>query len=937
MDFRKAEKKWQKLWEEKGIFKAKRGKGKKLFVTVPYPYTSGPLHIGHARTYTLADIWTRFKRMQGYNVLFPMAFHISGTPILSVSDRIRESKGETIALYREYVSLYEKDRNRAQEIVETFNDPKAVAKYFARVISRDFKLLGFSIDWTRTFNTGDPRYQKFIEWQFLTLKKKGLVKRGEHAVQFCPRDDNAVGEDDIKDGDVLDTRIETLTLVKFPFKDGFLPAATLRPETIFGATNIWINPKRPYVKAKVDGEVWYVSREGLAKLENQNHRIKKLEEFPGKDLINKKASSPVEKRELPVLPAKFVDTSFATGVVYSVPAHSPDDFIALRDLKSNINPISILELPGFEKIPAKYIVEKMGIKSQQEREKLKEATKILYKQEFYNGVLKNCKQFSGVKIRNVKDSVKLWLKKGGKAMDFFASQTPNLQCRCGEKVIVKVLPDQWFIDYGNQKWKSLARKCLKKMSIMPEMYRTSFDSTIDWLHERACARKRGLGTALPWDNGWVIESLSDSTIYPAFYTIVKGLQKNKIPPSKLKPELFDYLFLGKGKANETNRATGIKKSILEEIRKEFEYWYPVDERHTAIPHLSNHLTFYIFNHTIIFPEKHWPKMISLNELLIREGSKMSKSKGNVVPLADIEKKYSADLYRLYMAYGADMNAVIDWTDKGIETVRKKLNAFTVIADKTTKMNGKEKGIDSWLVSRFNTTLKEAKKDIESFNFRKYTNEVFFEMINDVSHYFRRGGNSFIIRNILKDWIKILSPVIPHTCEELWEKLGEKPFVSLQKWPEANEKFINPKLEKREELIMQTLSDIKEIIRLIKKSPKKIHIYIAPIWKYEVYKTLLKGVKDKKHAISRIMKNPEIRKHGKDAVHFSEEILRTAGNLSDIMGQEYEYKSLSEATDFIKKGIGAEKVHVWKEEDKNKHDPQKKARNAKPMKPAIYLE
>ncbi|MBL7160789.1 MAG: leucine--tRNA ligase [Candidatus Aenigmarchaeota archaeon] len=926
LDSRAVEKKWQQRWEEKKTFQPRSGKGKKCFLTVPYPYTSGPLHIGHARTYTLADIWARFKRMVGWNVLFPMAFHISGTPILSVADRIRAMKGETIALYRGYVSLYEKNKNKVEKIVESFSDPKEVANYFSGVISKDFKSLGFSIDWSRTFTTGDPAYNKFIEWQFLTLKQKGLIKRGVHAVQFCPKDNNAVGEDDIKDGDLLDTRIETFTTVKFPFRDGFLLAATLRPETIFGVTNIWIHPEKTYVKARVGKEIWYVSKDALEKLKNQNHKVKKLAEFPGKKLLKEKARSTVDRRQIPLLPATFVDTSFATGVVYSVPAHSPDDFITLKDIGSSIKPIPVIKLPGFGDCPAGEIVKKMGIKSQKEREKLKEATKHLYKEEFYKGVLKSCGKFSGTTVREIKDSVKNWLEKDKKALDFFVSSTPHLTCRCGEKVIVKVLPDQWFIDYKNKRWKALAKKCLKKMEIIPEQYRSSFEATIDWLHERACARRRGLGTALPWDNNWVIESLADSTIYPAFYLLSPALKK--ISPKKLTKEFFDFVLLGKGT---TSAISGVDKKLLEELRKEFTYWYPVDERHTAIPHISNHLTFYLFNHAALFPEKHWPKMITLNELLIREGSKMSKSKGNVIPLADIAEKYSADLYRLYIAYGAEMNAVIDWSEDAINMVRKRLGGFIEFSQK--RGGGEETPIDAWLLSRFNTAAKDAAESIESFSFRQYVQQAFFNMMNDISHYIRRGGESPVLEKVIKDWIKILSPVIPHTCEELWESLGGKGFVSTQPWPRPNIKFINPRLEKQEELVMQTLDDINKIIKLINKKPKTIHLFVAPLWKHEVYRTLLKEAGDKKGMIQKLMKNPEIRKQGKDAVHFAEDLLNAIGKLTWILTKDEELNALKEAASFFQKETGAE-VNVCSTPGK---DPQNKAKLAKPMKPAIYVE
>lgn len=963
MDTKQIEKKWQRRWWESGIFEAERNRKKKIFMTVPYPYCSGPLHIGHGRTYTIADVWIRYKRMQGFNALWPMAFHITGTPILAVSKKIKEGDEKTIKLYKDYVGLYKKGKAKEiEKIVSEFTDPWKVANFFSNVISSDFKSLGFSIDWRRSFTTGDEDYNKFISWQFETLKKMGLIKKGKHPVQYCLKCKNAVGEDDIKDGDVLDTSIQTFTAIKFPFEDGFLIGCTLRPETIFGVTNLWINPDEEYVKAKTKNEIWYISKKGYEKLKYQAHEISILKSFKGKEIVGKEAKSPIEKRILPVLPATFVDVESCTGVVYSVPAHAPDDYMGLVDLKNNpkyckkfglnyekikkIEPISLIKIKGFGEFPAEEICKKMGIKSQKERKKLDEATRKIYKEEFYNGVLKeNTGKFSGMKISEIKDEVKNWLKKQNIAFEFFESATKGLRCRDGGKVVVKVIEDQWFIDYGNEKWKKLAKECLAKMKIIPEHYRKMFEHTIDWLHERACARRRGLGTKLPWDDKWIIESLSDSTIYPVFYILVHKIRSNGIKPDQLKPEFFDYVLLGKGKIDEVEKKTSVNKSLLEEIKKDFEYWYPVDERHTAIPHITNHLTFYIFNHAAIFPKKFWPKAITLNELLIREGAKMSKSKGNVIPLVEISEKYGSDLYRLYMTSAADIDTTIDWTEKNVEMMRKRLKRFEKIftdiiknksneRDKTNKL----KNIDYWLVSRFNRLLKKSEGMIDEFKIRDYVQLMFFEVLNDLNYYFKRckKPNYSMLVSIGKKWLKCLSPVIPHICEEFWSLLGESDFISVAEWPKANEKQIDDKIEEMENYVRETLSDINEIIKILKRKPRHVHIYISPLWKYEVYNTILKKWGKSKNMIEEVMKNPEIRKQGKRAVQFVQTLQKEVGKLKEIPSQDDEYKTLIEAKEFIEKETGA-KVDVWKSEDINKYDPQRKSERAEPMKPAIYVE
>ncbi|PXF53064.1 MAG: hypothetical protein C4B56_03115 [Candidatus Methanophagaceae archaeon] len=184
------EEKWQRRWHEARIFDAEPGvgggrggdRGKKFFITVPYPYTSGPLHIGHGRTYTIGDIIARFKRLEGYNVLFPMAFHVTGTPILAIADSIARGDAEVVARYRDYVSIYEREE-RVDEIVNSFSDAEAVAKFFTGRIAEDFKRMGYSIDWRRKFNTTEPililNAYLVPKWE-ISLRKEALI-RATHA------------------------------------------------------------------------------------------------------------------------------------------------------------------------------------------------------------------------------------------------------------------------------------------------------------------------------------------------------------------------------------------------------------------------------------------------------------------------------------------------------------------------------------------------------------------------------------------------------------------------------------------------------------------------------------------------------------------------------------------------------------------------------------
>ncbi|HJS68231.1 MAG TPA: class I tRNA ligase family protein, partial [Nitrososphaera sp.] len=409
IDWNSIEGKWIKRWEEGKLFQAEPDERKKYFVTVAYPYPNSPQHIGHGRTYTLADAHARYMRMKGYNVLFPMGFHYTGTPILGMSRRVAAGDPELMETFHKIYKL-------SDDVISTFVEPVKIASYFHNEIKAGMKEMGYSIDWRREFTTIDKMYSRFISWQFRTLRKKGLIVQGSHPVGWCPRDQNPVSQHDTM-GDV-EPDFNEYVVIKFRAGDSILPAATLRPETLFGVTNMWVNPDIDYVQARVDGEKWIVSKEAARKLEFLNHKVEVIKTIKGREIVGQSATNPVNNSTVPVYPASFVEADSGTGIVMSVPAHAPYDFQALEDLKNDrkmqqefgisadTSPIIIIESEGYSGVPAGEAIKQVGATGQNDS-KLEKATSDLYSHEFYKGkMLENTGRFAGMTVAVAKNEVK---------------------------------------------------------------------------------------------------------------------------------------------------------------------------------------------------------------------------------------------------------------------------------------------------------------------------------------------------------------------------------------------------------------------------------------------------------------------------------------------------------------------------------------------------
>ncbi|MFP4112447.1 MAG: leucine--tRNA ligase [Candidatus Woesearchaeota archaeon] len=937
--------KWQKKWNEAKIFEANPDNSKdKFFVSFPYPYINGFSHIGHLYTMMRVEAFARYKRLKGHNVLFPQGWHITGSPIVNAAKRVKTREPKQMKIMN--------DMGISEQDIPKFEDSEHWVEFFAPEYHKDYKAMGLSIDWRRTFYTTslNPYYDKFIRWQFRKLKEKGYVIKGKFPVVWDPVEKCAVGDHARVEGE--GEVPQEFCLFRFKLDDGrYLVTATLRPDTLMGITNVYVNPDEEYVEIETKDETWIVGKPAVEKLKYQDFDVSEKETVKGIDLVGKKVTEAFSALEVPVLPATFLDSNYGTGVVHSVPSDSADDLIALRNIQDDdkllekynldkeeiksIEPIAIFETPGLGKIPAKNFLDKYGVKSQNDRKKLDNIKKELYTLTFnkstFNDKYKKgfSKDLSGMLVKDGQEIIKNDLLEKGMIYKFY-ELTGKVVSRTLTECVVKIVDDQWFMNYNDPEWKKLAHECLDQMELYPEKARAQFDYVIDWLHEWACTRKEGLGTRLPWDEKWIIESLSDSTIYMAYYTIAHMIES--VDLEKIDDNFFDYIFLSQGTKPDIEG--------IDSMKENFEYFYPMDFRNSGKDLVQNHLTFFIFNHVAIFPKDKWPKGIGANGWVTVDGQKMSKSLGNMIPMRRMATDFTADASRMTILNGGEELDDPNWdTDFAKSIVGKLLNMLDFAKDNYGKHEREDwTQIDSWFESEINRIIKEATSAMEQTLFRTALQKIYFEMQSSLKYYLKRTNNDpheWLINKFIEDQAVMLSPYTPHICEEIWEAIGKDGYISNAKWPLADESKINEELNIKEKLADRTISDIRTVQNLAKLDTlSKIRIFISEAWKYDLYEVLKtefeNNNRDFKSVIGKVMSDENLKKRSKDVTKMLPNLLNKG--LPEYLSAEEEFNFLNEISDSIKSEFDCD-VEIIKAQDSDEN----KSKQAMPGKPAILVE
>ncbi|KAH9133181.1 hypothetical protein LEN26_007144, partial [Aphanomyces euteiches] len=723
-----------------------------------------------------------------------------------------------------------------KELIPKFADPMFWLQYFPPFGEDHLRRFGLATDWRRSFITTDvnPFFDAFVRWQLNTLKERGRITRGKRPTVYSPMDKQSCADHDRASGEGSNPQEYTIIklAVKTPLPERlsslsgynvYLAPATLRPETMYGQTNCFVLPDGDYGAYRInETDVFLISRRSALNLAYQDYsrkwgEVECLLELKGWDLLGLPLQAPNAVYDtVYTLPLLTISMGKGTGVVTSVPSDAPDDYAALRDLKQKaamrekynltdemvlpFEVVPIIDIPGYGSTSAVAVCDELKIASQNDKEKLAKAKDLVYLKGFYEGVLLVGSQ-AGKKVCDAKAAVRKELLEAGHAIPYWEPES-TVMSRSGDECVVAQL-DQWYMLYGVEDWKARVSAHIEN----PETFQTynpvalgEYRSTLEWFKEWAPCRQFGLGTKLPWDTDFVVESLSDSTIYMAYYTIAHHLQgsvdgskpgPHGITADDLTKEVFDYIYL---KGPEP-KASKISLSVWQELRKEFEYWYPMDLRVSGKDLIRNHLTMSLYNHAEIWaddPSK-WPRSFFTNGHVQVDAEKMSKSKGNFLTLEYCFTEYGADATRFACADAGDSmddaNFSRDTANMAIlrltteeEWIKKTLEELPHL--RTGELNFNDKVFHAQMDDIIVCTAAH----FDAMQWRDGFQTCFFELqiardsYRDICTRGDFGLHKDVILRFIEAQTIMLAPICPHICEHFWTLLGKPGFVSNALWP-----------------------------------------------------------------------------------------------------------------------------------------------------------
>ncbi len=843
------ESRWQEAWSTAELSRAVRhADHEKFYAIVAYPGPSGFLHVGHFRGLVYADALHRYHRMRGAEVFFPTGIHASGLPAVTFAQKVRERQPNTVR---------ELELNGVDPSVwPQLEDPDFAARFLGKNYLAVFRRMGLLIDESAFLVTTDEDYRAFIRWQFHQLKHRGALVQKTHFAPVCPTCGPVAvdpSETDLSRGGSA----EIVRYMTLPFRldDGrLLLAATLRPETIYGVTNVWIPEHEPLVVWHHENRTYLVSRAAAEHLVEQHGGRVGHPVLPG-ELQGKNATVPLVGSRVPVLASPLVDPHVATGVVMSVPAHAPADALAIAHLSPKVRdllrpPLIILAVPPAGELsvsdrplgegrgtPAERANRATGAKSLADTEPLHEATERLYRLEYARGTM-TVPDLLGVPVAEARTKVEERLRRENIGVELQEFSEPVI-CRNGHPVVIRRIPHQWFLRYSDPEWKDLAREQVARMTILPEGYARDFPAIIDWIDDRPCTRRgRWLGTPFPFDPEWIIEPIADSTFYPAYYIVRRMVSRHAIPPEHLTTAFFDYVFLGEGPGEPL-----VDRALLETIRAEFLYWYPLDLNIGGKEHRRVHFPPFVMTHARLLPPELGPRALLAHGWITTEsGEKVSKKDvsakgGPIPPILDALERWGADALRLQYVSAVLPEFDVEWDPTLADAATQRLADIERMVRETRGDSAGEPELDAWLLSEMHAIVRASGDAYHAVRLREAAELVYVRIPTLLRRYYARGGVAGQATDrVGRAWIRLLAPITPHLAEELGEGRFDT-LVARQAWPTPEEFPRSEGSEAAERFLAQVEEDLRNVLRPIQEHgepvPETVLFYVAAPWKREV--------------------------------------------------------------------------------------------------------
>jgi leucyl-tRNA synthetase len=766
-DYKSIEARWQKKWDEKNAFAAKQDYTlPKYFALVEFPYPSGQgLHVGHPRPYTALDIVSRKKRMQGYNVLFPMGWDAFGLPT------------ENYAI-----------KNKIH--------PKIVTERNVARFKSQLKALGLSFDWQREINTTDPNYYKWTQWIFLQLFKKGLAYKKEMAVNFCTSCKVVLANEEVVNGVCERCQSEVIRKVKSQWMlkiteyadrlisglEGLdyiervktqqinwigksngaevdfnttagdkLKVYTTRCDTLFGATYMVIAPEHEYIQK------WKSSLSNYEEIEAYKQEAAKKSDFERTELVKDKtgvelkgvrAINPVTGKEIPIFISDYVLAGYGTGAIMAVPAHDDRDWAFAK--KFSLPIIEVVAGGNVEEAPFTDV-----------------ATGKLINSGFLNGLeVADAKakmieylEKEGIGVEKVNFKLRDWV---FSRQRYWGEPIPLVNCeKCGW---VAIPEDQLPVELPEVESYEPTANGESPLSLMT-----------DWVNckcpECGGAAKRETDTMPQWaGSSWYFLRYCDP-----------NNDKALASPEALK------------------------------------YWMPVDWYNGGMEHTTLHLLYsrfwskFLYDIDVVPYGEPYLKRTSHGMILGENGEKMSKSRGNVVNPDDIIRDYGADTMRLYEMFIGDFEQSAPWNTQSIKGCKRFLERFYNLLDMA-----QGNGVTPELEKHIHKLIKKVTSDIDAMKF----NTAIAAMMGALNTVYEVGK---ITKDELSTLAKLLSPFAPHIAEEIYSQLGNSDLVSLAKWPEYDE---SKTVDNTVELPVQVNGKVKSTVSVPRDASKDEVVLIA---------------------------------------------------------------------------------------------------------------